>query len=130
MTVEKRLLQTVVALLAITPVLAGGAGVVLGPRLAGVEAPWPVDLDSHFRFLSAVLFAIGIGWWSCVPAIERKTGRFRLLAALTFAGGLARLSSLLIAGAPSAGHLFGLTVEVLLVPPLVLWQMRVARISV
>lgn len=124
---EKRILQIVVSILAVTPVLAGAAGVLMGPALTGAGAPWPNDLDSHFRFLSAILLAIGLGWWSCVPGIETKTGRFQLLGALTFAGGLARLASLMLVGAPSAGHLFGLCVELLLVPPLLLWQRRVAR---
>jgi len=124
---EKHLLQVVVAVLATTPVLTGLAGAILGPDFLGLDPPWPADLDSHFRFLSGILLAIGLLWWSCVPGIEGKTGRFRLLAALTFAGGLARLLSLVIAGAPSTGHLLGLGVELLLVPPLTWWQARVAR---
>lgn len=124
---EKRTLQAVVAVLATTPVLTGLAGVILGPDFLGLDPPWPADLDSHFRFLSGAFLAVGLLWWSCVPGIERKTERFRLLAALTFAGGLARLLSLAIAGAPSAGHLLGLGVELLLVPPLTWWQARIAR---
>ncbi|HEV7255327.1 MAG TPA: DUF4345 domain-containing protein [Mesorhizobium sp.] len=127
MVSEKRLLQAVVAVLAITPVLTGLAGVILGPDFLGLGPPWPADLDSHFRFLSGILLAMGLLWWSCVPGIERKTGRFRLLAALTVTGGLARLLSLFLAGAPSTGHLLGLSVELLLVPPLTLWQARLAR---
>jgi hypothetical protein len=119
-------LQAVVAVLAATPVATGFAGLLIGPDFLGLDPPWPRDLDSHFRFLSGILLAMGLGWWSCVPGIERKTERFRLLAFLTFAGGLARLLSLALSGAPSAGHLFGLTVEVAVVPLLVFWQTRVA----
>ncbi len=126
---EKRLLQGVVAVLAITPVLTGIAGIAIGPDFLGIDPTWPTDLDSHFRFLSGILLAMGLGWWSCVPAIERKTERFRLLGMLTFIGGLARLFSLFLAGSPSVGHLGGLFVEVLLVPPILLWQARIARIS-
>lgn len=87
----KRPLQGVVAVLALTPVLTGLAGLVLGPSFLGVEAPWPVDLDSHFRFVSALFLLLGCAWYSCIPNIEAKSARFRLLAALTFAGGLGRL---------------------------------------
>lgn len=123
----KRLLQAVVAVLALTPVLAGAAGVVLGPSFLGLQAPWPADLDSHFRFLSALFLLLGCAWYSCIPAIEVKTARFRLLAALTFAGGLGRLWSLIVVGTPSTGHIAGLAVELAAVPLLVLWQAQIAE---
>lgn len=124
---EKRLLQAIVALLAAVPVLAGLAGIVAGPAFLGPDAPWPADLDSHLRFLSGVFLVVGLAWYSCIPGIEEKTGRFRLLAAMTFCGGLARLASLAMAGPPSAGHVYGLGAELLVVPLLVAWQARVAR---
>jgi hypothetical protein len=123
---ERRLLQCVIGVLAAVPVLAGLNGVLSGPALLAVKEPWPVDLDSHFRFLSGVFLAIGIAWYSCIPGIEANGGRFRLLAALTVTGGLARLVSLIAMGPPSAGHLYGVVTELLVVPLLVLWQMRVA----
>jgi Domain of unknown function (DUF4345) len=100
---------------------------VSGPEFLGIGQPWPADLDSHFRFLSGIFLAMGIAWYSCIPAIEANAARLRLLAALTFAGGLARLLSLGAAGPPSLGHIGGLGIELILVPLLVLWQARVAR---
>ncbi|UVK42299.1 DUF4345 domain-containing protein [Mesorhizobium sp. AR07] len=126
-TFGKTSLQIVVAVLAATPVLVGLEGILSGPEFLHVTAPWPVDLDSHFRFLSGFFLAVGLAWYSCIPAIETRTERFRLLAACTFAGGLARLFSLLTVGAPSLGHIAGLSVELLAVPALVLWQGRVAN---
>lgn len=122
----KRALQFVVGVLAATPVSVGLAGIVLGPSFLGLKGSWPTDLDSHFRFLSGVFLVIGICWYTCIPDIGAATGRFRLLAAMTFAGGLARLSSLAMAGSPSVGHLAGLCVELVVVPLLVVWQARVA----
>lgn len=112
--------------LALIPTLSGLAGVVLGPDFLRLDPPWPTDLDSHFRFLSGVFLAVGIVFHSCVPSIETKTNRFRLAAALVFGGGLARLVSLLVAGAPTAGHLLGLAMELAVVPLLVVWQSRIA----
>ena len=126
---EVRLLQAVVAVLAAIPTLTGLAGVVLGPDFLRLDPPWPTDLDSHFRFLSGVFLAVGVGFYSTIPDIERKGARFRLLAALVIAGGVARLVSLLVAGSPSAGHLAGLAMELLVVPLLALWQWRVAAIG-
>jgi hypothetical protein len=63
---------------------------------------------------------------STVPRIERKTGRFRLAAALVVVGGLARALSLASAGMPSTPHLLGLGMELVMTPLLALWQGRVA----
>ena len=126
-TFGKLELQVVIGMLAATPVLVGFEGILSGPDFLNVTAPWPVDLDSHFRFLSGFFLAVGIAWYTCIPGIETRTERFRLLAACTFAGGLARLFSLLTAGEPSLGHMAGICVELLAVPALVWWQGRVAN---
>jgi hypothetical protein len=124
---ERRLLQLAVALGCIVPLLAGGAGIIQGPAmLHGVGPGIAADLDSHFRYLSGLLLAIGLGFASCIAGIERKTARFRLLALLVFIGGLGRLVSLLSGTAPGPGHLFGLAMELGAAPLLVLWQARVA----
>jgi hypothetical protein len=125
--VERRVLQCVVGVLAAIPVLAGAEGVISGPEFLHVGEPWPADLDSHFRFLSGIFLAMGIAWYSCIPAIETHSARFRLLATLTVAGGLARFFSLILGAVPSAGHLGGLGIELVAVPLLVLWQARIAR---
>jgi len=108
-------------------VVVGIEGILSGPAFLHAVPPWPVDLDSHFRFLSGLFLTVGIAWYSCVPGIETKTERLQLLAACTFAGGLARLLSLLTIGVPSPGHIAGLCVELVAVPALVWWQGRVAN---
>ena len=124
---ERRLLQAAVALGCVVPLLAGGAGMIEGPAfLSGVGSDVPADLDSHFRYLSGLLFAIGLAFASCIPDIERKTARFRLLALLVVTGGLGRLLGLVSSGVPGAGHIFGLAMELGTVPLLVLWQARLA----
>lgn len=127
---SKRGLQTVTLLLATIPTAAGAAGCVLGPGFLSLREPWPADLDSHFRFLSGIFLCVGLGFFSCLPGIDRKGARFRLLAGLVWTGGLARLGSVVIAGAPTLPHLAGLGMELLVVPALVLWQAEVARRSV
>jgi hypothetical protein len=127
-SLERRLLQAAVALGCVVPLAAGAVGVMHGPEmLSGVGEGSPADLDSHFRYLSGLLLATGLAFASCIPGIERKTGRFRLLAFLVFVGGLGRLHSLISVGLPGTGHVFGLAMELGAVPLLVLWQARVAR---
>ena len=122
---ERKLLQQTVAILAIIPVAAGLYGVIFGQALTGDRVS--ISAESHFRFLSGLLLAIGICYWSTVPGIDAKTGRFRLLSLLVFIGGLGRLVGLLLTGLPSIGMLGGLFIELIVVPILCLWQARIAN---
>jgi hypothetical protein len=126
-TVEKRLLQAVVAVACLLPLVVGGQGVLHGPAPFGHLADVPRDLDSHFRYISGIFFATGIGFASCIPDIARKGPRFRLLGGLIVVGGLSRLVSLLAVGVPSKGHVLGLGMETVVVPLLMLWQWRFSR---
>ncbi|MBV9835750.1 MAG: DUF4345 domain-containing protein [Alphaproteobacteria bacterium] len=123
---ECRALQIAVALLALVPVAAGLAGVLRGSAMVDGLAGTP-SADSHMRYLSGLLLAIGVTWWTTVPAIERHGARVRLLAALVVCGGLARLLSLMVIGVPSWPMLGGLVMELIVTPTIALWQARVAR---
>ncbi|GLQ36489.1 hypothetical protein GCM10007908_01090 [Rhizobium albus] len=123
---QRRLLQMTIAVLALVPIGAGLAGVLTGPAFLATSPPWSNDLDSHVRFLSGVFLLLGLAWWSCIPQIETKTERIRLLGAATFVGGLARLYSLILVGAPTMGHLIGLGLELVAVPLILLWHPRLS----
>ncbi|HEV2673445.1 MAG TPA: DUF4345 domain-containing protein [Aliidongia sp.] len=116
----RRWLQTAVAVGGLVPVGAGLAGILLGPAMVAATASVP--LDSHYRYLSGLLLAIGLGFWSCIPGIERRSGRFRLLTGLVFIGGLGRAVSLETVGLPDLSMLFGLVMELAITPALCLWQ--------
>lgn len=124
---EKRLLQATVAIASLVPLSMGLSSIVEGPAiLKGVGAPAPTDLDSHFRYLSGLLLGIGLAFLACIPAIERRATLFRALSLIVVAGGLSRLVSLVLVGTPSAGHQFGLIMELVVVPLIMVWQGRVA----
>lgn len=125
-TTERLLLQLVCSLAALVPLTFGTVGALRGAEWLA-RAPVTPDLDSHFRYLSGIFLMLGIGFASCIPRIETKLPRFRLLAAMVVMGGLARALSLALVGSPSTGHLFGLVMELGVVPLLVLWQARIAR---
>ncbi len=125
--VERRILQIVVALACIVPLSVGGQSIVQGPAFLGHPPVVPTDLDSHFRYISGIFFAVGVAFATCIPRIETIGPRFRLLGALVMAGGLARVVSLVAVGVPSAGHVFGFGMELGAVPLLMLWQASFAR---
>lgn len=129
MDFEKRALQTAVTLGCVVPIGAGLSGMVLGPVLSEGAALGPTDLDSHFRYLSGLLLAVGLGFLSTVPRIERRGGRFLGLAGIVVVGGLGRLASVLALGLPSAPMKAALAMELLVTPALAFWQMRVARLA-
>ncbi len=123
---ERKLLQQAVGILALVPVSAGLFGVIFGPEgLLGDRVS--VSADSHFRYLSGLLLGIGLCFWSTIPAIETKTGRFRLLTLLVVVGGLGRLIGLGVTGVPSLFMLGGLALELLVTPAVCLWQTRIAN---
>jgi Domain of unknown function (DUF4345) len=126
---ERRLLQAATALAALVPLSMGTASIIGSAGvLKGVALPLPIDLDSHFRYLSGLLLGIGLIFVASIPRIERRTQIFRALGAIVVVGGLARLLSLVQSGVPGPGHQFGLLMELIVVPLIVLWQARVARL--
>jgi Domain of unknown function (DUF4345) len=114
---SRRMLQLCVIVGAVVPVLAGVAGVIDGADGSA----------SHARYLSGLLLAIGIGFWSTVRGIERKAQLFRQLTLLVFGGGLCRLLGVTL------GDGFGwivagpLLMELVVTPLLCIWQAQLAE---
>ncbi len=122
---ERTLLQVAVAIACLVPLSVATLSIVRGA--AWLQPAPAIDLDSHFRYLSGIFLVLGLAFASCIPAIESKTGRFRLLGAMVVGGGLARLVSLVTIGMPSTGHVVGLGIELAVVPLLLLCQTRIAH---
>ena len=124
---ERRLLQSVVAVAALVPVLSGLWGVVLGLDTFGAHARLSHTGDSHVRYLSGLILAIGLAFWSTVPRIETQGAKFRLLTSLVLIGGCARLVGLLHFGTPTRGVIGALVMELMVTPSLALWRERLER---
>ena len=124
---ERRALQVAVMLACSVPLLAGGAGMAMGADFVRGVDGGPADLDSHFRYLSGLLAGIGIGFLSCIPRIEDRTARFRLLTLIVLIGGAGRAVSAIETGLPGLEHRIALGLELGVTPLLMLWQRRVAR---
>ena len=122
---NRRALQVAVAIACLVPLLAGGAGAVLGGAAFG-DPHAGVDADSHVRYLSGLLLGIGVAFAASIPRIERHGGRFRLLTLIVATGGLARLAGVASVAVPGWPMLGGLVMELVVTPALCLWQARVA----
>jgi len=123
---ERRALQVLIAVAGLVPVGAGMAGVLWGPAgLGGEQAPGAVD--SQFRFLSGLLAAVGVAYWSAIPDIEREETKIGLLTAIVIAGGFARALGMLIAGPPGALVSAALILELIVAPAIYLWRKRIAQ---
>ncbi len=118
-------LQIVIGICGLVPVAAGLGGAITGLSLVGDDAA-SISADSHFRYLSGLLLAVGLLFWGTIPRIERRGPTVRLLTAIVVAGGLARLGGILMVGVPSPLMLFGLGMELVVTPLICLWQSRIA----
>lgn len=116
---ERRVLQFSIAIAAVLPI-AGGLWGIVQPTL---QSAWA---DNHHRYLSGLLMAIGLGFWSTVPEIETMTARVQLLTAVVVAGGLARLCGLAMGDEPTLPVMAALAMELCVTPLLCLWQRRIA----
>jgi len=124
---ERLALQICVALAGLVPVAGGMDGVIWGAGAMGEMAP--TAMDSQFRFLSGLLAAIGVAYWTTVPEIERAGQRFMLLTLIIVAGGFARALGMLIAGPPGNLMSAALALELVVAPALFLWQTRIQRLA-
>ena len=122
---EKRLLQSTIAVAAVVPLLAGLAGVLHGPAMAGAVFGGPAD--SEFRYLSGILIGVGAAYWMLVPAIEREGQRLFMLTLIVVVGGFCRAIGLLISGPAGPGAYLPLVMELVVAPAVYLWQSRVAQ---
>jgi hypothetical protein len=121
---ETRLLQLCVFLAASVAVIAGAGGAIEGARFYALTGD--VSASSNVHYLSGLLFAIGLGFWSTIPNIAAHTQRFRLLCAIVVCGGIFRLIAMVSDGAPHGWALFGQFNETLVPIVLGLWQRRIA----
>jgi len=120
---EKTLLQMMVALSCVVPLSAGLLGAVQG--MGYLEGG--IDLDSHFRYLSGLLLGISIGFGCCIPRIETRSERIRLMTGIVVVGGLCRMAGCFLVGMPGPLMVAALGMELMVTPLLCWWQQSLAR---
>lgn len=121
-SINRRLLQSAIVIGGCVPVGAGLAG-----AFGFFTDASDLSLANHFNYLSGLLFAIGLAFWSCVPKIETQGARVRLLTAIVFIGGVMRLGHSVVFTFYPAGTIFTLCMELIVTPLLCLWQSKLRQ---
>jgi hypothetical protein len=111
----KRALQVFSGLFGITAIIIALLHIVLGPPAIPGSVPVNATMDSEDRFYATLFAAYGAALIWCIRDIEQKSRTMYFLAATFFAGGLARLVSLALVGAPS-GFFIAMTILELTIP--------------
>jgi hypothetical protein len=124
-SLEHRFLQIALAVVSLIPLSAGLSGIWQGPEFYHVTVS--TSADSHMRYLSGLLFGIGILVWWIIPRVEKPSEAFGALTAIVFVGGLSRLWSRIHVGGADGAMTAALFVELLLTPALYLWHRRIMR---
>jgi Domain of unknown function (DUF4345) len=124
---ERKLLQIAFAIAGLVLVGFGLAGVFFGADFADLSGN--VVMDSYFRFLKGMLLAIGLIYWSSIPAIERHGERISLVTFILVLGAVPRLIAVIGYGVPTIGILISLAGELIFAPLLWLWQQHAAGVA-
>ena len=124
---ERKLVQIAFALAGLVLIGFGLAGVLFGADFADLSRN--VTLDSYFRFLKGMLLAIGLVYWSSIPAIERHGERVSLVTFILVLGAVPRLIAVIGHGVPTIGILISLAGELIFAPLLWLWHQHVVGVA-
>jgi len=101
-------------------ILGLNADVALGANLPVAVLGDPV-LDSQNRFFGVSFTIFGILFYLCATDLEKYEKVFICLLAVFFAGGITRLVSMALMGAPTMQVLVLTGLELLMPPLLVIW---------
>ena len=100
--------------------------IALGPASIPGSVPVNAIMDSEDRFYATLFLGFGLAHVWSAQDLARRSGLVLAMQAGFFAGGLARIVSVLAVGLPSPLFIFLGSLE-LLIPPLVWWALRGAR---
>src|ERR1700745_1960491 len=96
-------LQIAVGFAALVLIVGGLSGATLGVELLHGRNGGLVD--SYFRFLAAMMAAMGVMFALTIPRIELHSERMSTLSFLIFVGGLAHLYTFTMRPTPTVGTL-------------------------
>ena len=136
---EKTIFQIFVAVLALVCLIPGAAGAFGGinasSSLAGGALIFDSEnmlrgfIDNQYRFGFGVFFTQGLALLFFLKNINQYSLLFRFSALSLFIGGIGRASNILEFGVVDSLVVAPTIVELVIVPLLVIWHLRVAKYS-
>src|SRR5687768_2996262 len=93
-------LRFAIRALALVPIATGLASVVGGSGIIPTAGEVSPNVESELRFFSVWWVGLGLYLWSLAPRIDVRGRELRIVCALLFAGGLARLWAIADVGRP------------------------------
>jgi hypothetical protein len=125
---SKKPLQITTGVLSLIPLVSGLVGMtgLSDPIYSATNIHSPI-LDSNLRFFNGLWIGVGIGFVRTIPSIEKRGELFALLWGMIFIGGIGRLLSMFLVGAPPIPFIGFTALEVVGAPLFVIWQRRVSR---
>jgi hypothetical protein len=129
---SRLLLQICTAVLALVPIATGIISMrgARDPLYRPLQLPESPVLDSNLRFFGGVWLGLGLALLWTVPTIEHQGILFRSVWVAVFLGGIGRLLSWLVLGAPPLPFIGFLLLEIVGAPLFIYWQWRVAQSTV
>lgn len=121
---QKALLATVGALGAV-PVATGLLGVLGGPEHAPGGGTTTPSVDSEYRFTNVFWLGAGVLLLWTLRRPHERADITRLVLGVAASGGFARLLSVVKRGLPHPIFRFTIALELLIVPLVILWHLRV-----
>lgn len=132
--VEMIAFRVVIGMILLIPLAGGMTGAFGGlegmARLYGMEGQIvvPVGLRSNFRAISFMFsMIVPLVIWT-LAALPERAGAFRIVVGCAFLAGFARLTGYLVDGSPGLIPTILMTLEFILMPILLLWHARLARL--
>lgn len=124
-----RAFQVLLVFLALFVVAVGTMDILFGTAPLPGDTSVSPDVDSNYRFFAAIFLAVGVLLlWVALRPLERDRSLALWWASgAVFLGGLARILSLLVAGAPTPLFYALLTLELVAPPVLVLWHRALTK---
>lgn len=122
-------LQFCTAVLALIPI-ATGVVTMLGvqdPIYRPLGLPRAPILDSNLRFFGGLWLGAGLAMLWLVPSIEHQGVLFRALWVAIFLGGVGRVLSWIVIGAPPKPFIGFTLLELFGAPLFIYWQYQIAQ---
>jgi hypothetical protein len=129
---RRLLLRISTAILALVPASTGIISMrgVRDPLYRPLHLPEIPVFDSNLRFFGGVWLGLGLAMLWTVPSIEQQDTLLRWLWAAVFLGGVGRLISWLVIGAPPRPIIGFLILELAGAPLFIYWPSHVAQSAI